>query len=149
MHELLVGNIIKTMPYNGCSQMVSISIKTKKKSFITHPWCLLSVVGLEDYSAHDWRAASSVQRAPVTWREWGLWSESTLIVLNDIQPNLLRYQDTWLIITFQIHIIYKRDCLRLPTNAQYYIIIRPQWQWYYAATYISGPAGTMTDCERV
>ena len=24
------------------------------------------------YSAHDWRAATSVQRAPVTWREWGL-----------------------------------------------------------------------------
>ena len=28
------------------------------------------VVGLEKYSAHDWRAATSVQRAPVTWREW-------------------------------------------------------------------------------
>ena len=26
----------------------------------------------EEYSAHDWRAATSVQRAPVTWREWGL-----------------------------------------------------------------------------
>ena len=26
-----------------------------------------------EYSAHDWRAATSVQRAPVTWREWGLW----------------------------------------------------------------------------
>ena len=67
--------IIKTMPYNGCSQMVSISLKTKK-SFIAHPWCLLSVVGLEKYSAHDWRAATSVQRAPVTWREWGLCSQS-------------------------------------------------------------------------
>ena len=53
--------------------MVSISLKTEK-SFIAHPWCLLSVVGLEEYSAHDWRAATSVQRAPVTWREWGLWS---------------------------------------------------------------------------
>ena len=52
--------------------MVSISLKTKK-SFIAHPWRLLSVVGLEKYSAHDWRAATSVQRAPVTWREWGLW----------------------------------------------------------------------------
>ena len=27
----------------------------------------------EEYTAHDWRAATSVQRAPVTWREWGLW----------------------------------------------------------------------------
>ena len=53
--------------------MVSISLKTKK-SFIVHPWCLLSVVGLEEYSAHDWRGATSVQRTPVTWREWGLWS---------------------------------------------------------------------------
>ena len=53
--------------------MVSISLKTKK-SFIAQPWCLLSVVGLEEYSAHDWRAATSVHRAPVTWRKWGLWS---------------------------------------------------------------------------
>ena len=67
-------NIIKTMPYNGCSQMVSISLKTKK-SFIAHPWCLLSVVGLEEYSVHNWRPATSVQPAPVTWCEWGLWTE--------------------------------------------------------------------------
>ena len=60
MHYLLVCNIIKTMPpYNGCSQMVSISLKTKKY-FIAHPWCLLSVVGLEEYLAHDLRAATSV-----------------------------------------------------------------------------------------
>ena len=71
-HDLLMCNIIKTMPYNGCSQMVSISLKMKE-SFIAHPWWLLSVVGLEEYSAHDWRAATSVQRASVTWREWGLW----------------------------------------------------------------------------
>ena len=70
--DLLVCDIIKRMPYNGCSQMVSISLKTQK-SFIAHPCCLLSVVGLEEYSDHDWRAATSVQRAPVTWREWGLW----------------------------------------------------------------------------
>ena len=56
--------------------MVSISLKTKK-SFIAHPWCLLSVAGLEEYSAHDWWAGTSVQRAPVTWREWGLWSRPT------------------------------------------------------------------------
>ena len=71
-HDLLMCNIIETMSYNGCSQMVSISLKTNI-SFIAHPWCLLFVVGLEEYSAHDWRAATSVQRAPVTWHEWGLW----------------------------------------------------------------------------
>ena len=31
----------------------------RKKYFITHPWRLLCVVGLEEYSAHDWRAATS------------------------------------------------------------------------------------------
>ena len=65
-------NIIKMMPYNSCSQILAISLKTEK-SFIAHPWCLLSVVGLEEYSAYDWRAAASVQSAPVTWRDWGLW----------------------------------------------------------------------------
>ena len=29
---------------------------------------------IEEYSAHDWWAATPVQRAPVTWREWGLCS---------------------------------------------------------------------------
>ena len=29
-------NIIKAMPYNGCSQLVSISLKTKKY-YIAHP----------------------------------------------------------------------------------------------------------------
>ena len=32
-HNLLVCNIIKTMPYNGCPQMVRISLKTKKKIY--------------------------------------------------------------------------------------------------------------------
>ena len=73
-HDLLVCNINKMMPRNGCSQMLHISLKTEK-SFIAHPWCLQSVVDLEEYPAHDWRAATSVQRAPVTWREWGLWAE--------------------------------------------------------------------------
>ena len=53
--------------------MLRILFNTKK-SFIAHPWCLLSVVGLEEYSVHDWQAATSVQRAPVTWQEWGLWA---------------------------------------------------------------------------
>ena len=47
----------------------------KRKIFFAHPWCLLSVVGLGEYLAHDWRAATSVQRALITWREWGLWFE--------------------------------------------------------------------------
>ena len=38
--------------------MLHISLKTEK-SFIAHPWRLLCVVGLEEYSAHDWRAATS------------------------------------------------------------------------------------------
>ena len=50
----------------------------RKKSFIAHPWCLLPIVGLEEYSAHEWWAATSVQRAPVTWREWGLWYKPTV-----------------------------------------------------------------------
>ena len=58
MHHLLVCNIINMMAYNGCSQMLHISLKTEK-SFIAHPWRLLCVVGLEEYSAHDWRAATS------------------------------------------------------------------------------------------
>ena len=52
-------NIINMMPYYGCSQMLHISLKTEN-SFIAHPWRLLCVVGLiEEYSAHDWRAATS------------------------------------------------------------------------------------------
>ena len=70
----LVCNIINMMPYNGCSQMLHISLKTEK-SFIAHPWRLLCVVGLEEYSAHDWRAATSgtarsrylSRVAPVVW----------------------------------------------------------------------------------
>ena len=57
-HHLLVCNIINMMPYNGCSQMLHISLQTEK-SFIAHHWRLLCVVGLEEYSAHDWRAATS------------------------------------------------------------------------------------------
>ena len=70
-HDLLVCDIIKMMPYNSCSQMLHISLKMEK-SFITHPCCPLSVVGPEEYSAHDWWAATLVQRTPVTCRECGL-----------------------------------------------------------------------------
>ena len=61
-HHLMVCNIINTMPYNGCSQMLHISLKTEK-SFIAHPWRPLCVVGLEEYSAHDWRAATGTTRS--------------------------------------------------------------------------------------
>ena len=57
-HHLLVCNIINMMPYNGCSQMLHVSLKTEKY-FIAHAWRLLCVVGLEEYSAHDWRAPTS------------------------------------------------------------------------------------------
>ena len=73
-HHLLVCNIINMMPYNGCSQMLHFSHKTEK-SFIAHPGRLLCVVGLEEYSAHDWRAATSgtarssylARVGPVVW----------------------------------------------------------------------------------
>ena len=35
-----------------------------EKSFIAHPWIQRSVVGLEEYSAHDWRAATSGTARP-------------------------------------------------------------------------------------
>ena len=66
-------NIIEKIPFMVHLEIQCITFKTET-SFIAHPWIKLSVVGLEVYSAHDWRAATSVQRAPVTWREWGLWS---------------------------------------------------------------------------
>ena len=56
-----------------------LRINTRSLFLIKH-WsqrtghCSAPVVGLEEYSAHDWRAASSVWRASVIWREWGLWS---------------------------------------------------------------------------
>ena len=68
-------NIIEKIPFMVHLEIQCITFKTKT-SFIAHPWIKLSVVGLEVYSAHDWRAATSVQRAPVTWREWGLWFTS-------------------------------------------------------------------------
>ena len=39
--------------------MLHISLKTEKKYIIAHPWRLLCVVGLEEYSTHDWWAATS------------------------------------------------------------------------------------------
>ena len=68
-------NITEKIPFMVYLEIQCITFKTEK-SFIAHPWIQLSVVGLEEYSAHDWRAATSVQRAPVTWREWGLCMES-------------------------------------------------------------------------
>ena len=44
-HDFLMCNIIKMMLRYGCSQMLHISFKTEK-SFISHSWCLQSVVGL-------------------------------------------------------------------------------------------------------
>ena len=41
--------------------------------------CSAPIVDLEEYSAHDWQAATSVQRTPVTWREWGLWSWAIVV----------------------------------------------------------------------
>ena len=42
--------------------MLSILLKTEK-SFIAHPWCLLSIVGLEVYIAY------SLSKLPLEWRD--------------------------------------------------------------------------------
>ena len=81
-------NIIEKIPFMVYLEIQCITFKTEK-SFIAHPWIQLSVVGLEEYSAYDWRAATSVQRAPVTWREWGLWfgllCQAAIVVASDRQ----------------------------------------------------------------
>ena len=73
-HDLLMCNIIKMMSYKCCSQMLCISLKTEK-SFIAHPWCLLSVAGLE-YEFSSWLASPDLGTArssylarvgPVVW----------------------------------------------------------------------------------
>ena len=79
MVSWLKFNIIEKIPFMVYLEIQCITFKTEK-SFIAHPWIQLSVVGLEEYSAHDWRAATSVQRAPVTWREWGLWTRATCFI---------------------------------------------------------------------
>ena len=55
--------------------MVTITGLTHAKLLsLTSPCCSgWPAPGLEEYPAHDWRATTSVQRAPVTWRERGLW----------------------------------------------------------------------------
>ena len=62
----------------------------KRWSQRTHR-CSAPVVGLEDYSAHDCRAATPVQRAPVTWREWGLWSLISFTHYMDINILVMVY----------------------------------------------------------
>ena len=67
---------------------------------------------LEEYSAHDWRAATSVQRAPVTWREWGLW----FIHNAEIPPNPVKYP-------FQKFFIWNWACVSttlLPKHPTYW-----------------------------
>ena len=91
--------------------MLRIQLKTEK-SFIAHPWCLLSVVGLEEYSAHDWRAATSVQRAPVTWREWGLWfgiSECVKLVSHvwRLAHHWCRYWPDAIYVDIETHVNYR------------------------------------------
>ena len=61
-----------------CHSFVELKMKINTRSLLIEHWiqrihrCWAPVVGLEEYSAHDWRAATSLQRAPVTLREWGL-----------------------------------------------------------------------------
>ena len=51
-------NIIEKIPFMVYLEIQCITFKMEK-SFIAHPWIQRSVVGLEEYSAHDWRAATS------------------------------------------------------------------------------------------
>ena len=51
-------NIIEKIPFMVYLEIQCITFKMEK-SFIAHPWIQRSVVGLEEYSAHDWRAANS------------------------------------------------------------------------------------------
>ena len=71
-HHLLVCNIINMMPYNGCSQMLHISLKTEKY-FIAHPDACCALLALRSSQLMTGEPRP-VQRAPVTWREWGLCS---------------------------------------------------------------------------
>ena len=51
-------NIIEKIPFMVYLEIQCITFKMEK-SFIAHPWIQRSVVGLEEYSAIDWRAATS------------------------------------------------------------------------------------------
>ena len=51
-------NIIEKIPFMVYLEIQCTTFKMEK-SFIAHPWIQRSVVGLEEYSAHDWRAATS------------------------------------------------------------------------------------------
>ena len=51
-------NINEKIPFMVYLEIQCITFKMEK-SFIAHPWIQRSVVGLEEYSAHDWRAATS------------------------------------------------------------------------------------------
>ena len=51
-------NIIEKIPFMVYLEIQCITFKVEK-SCIAHPWIQRSVVGLEEYSAHDWRAATS------------------------------------------------------------------------------------------
>ena len=56
-------NIIEKIPFMVYLEIQCITFKMEKY-FIAHPWIQRSVVGLEEYSAHDWRAATSGTARP-------------------------------------------------------------------------------------
>ena len=90
-------NIIEKIPFMVYLEIQCITFKMEK-SFIAHPWIKRSVVGLEEYSAHDWRAATSgtarssylARVGPVVVSKWPvhcrwyfqmyfLWSKMTIL----------------------------------------------------------------------
>ena len=66
MHDVLMCNIIKMMPYNGCSQMLRISLKTKF-FYIAHPWCLQSTPVSQVRDSHLEWVTPVVKTSPATW----------------------------------------------------------------------------------
>ena len=63
--------------------MVSISLKTKKY-FIAHPDVCCPLLALGSIQLMTGEPRPPVQRAPVTWREWGLWEQPIVANFDDV-----------------------------------------------------------------
>ena len=93
-HHLLACNIINMMPYNGCSQMLHISLKTEKNLLSPTPDACCALLALRSIQLMTDEPRPPVQHAPVTWWEWGLWLEHRLSAL--LQLHLHSLLNTWL-----------------------------------------------------
>ena len=75
-HQLLVCIIINMMPYNGCSHCCIFRLKRKNLLSPTPDACC-ALLALRSIQLMTGEPRPPVQRAPVTWREWGLCSCTT------------------------------------------------------------------------